>query len=63
MQHKAVWAGPDVRISGTTGNRLWNNVLEASAGKKEEGGWKGGWRASPFFFKSHDAKSKREWAD
>lgn len=43
-QHKAGWAGPflDVRKSGTTGNRLWNNVLESSAGKRGGGGF-------PFF--------------
>lgn len=62
-QHKVVWAGPAVRISGTTGNRLWNNVLEASAGKKEGGkGGVGRMGGVGFPFSSHCAKVRRPQA-
>lgn len=47
----------DVRVSGTTGNRLWNNVLEASAGKKG-----GGVGVVDFLFSSQKGpSSKSEW--
>lgn len=52
----------DVRVSGTTGNRLWNNVLEASAGKKGGRGGGVGVVVVDFLFSSQNGpSSKSEW--